>query len=79
MSHLFFVKIPKLRMGSTRTGSLELTPGRNDAWKTAHGRLYADWSVRLSYGISKGVVACQLAKNCSFIRCPIYTYSRLPD
>ena len=63
-------------------GSLSLSPGKNDAWKLATGRLYGDWTVIIVYYASSPhhgpTVTCVLAKNCSFIRCPEYTYARLP-
>eukprot|EP01050_Picozoa_sp_SAG11_P011184 SAG11_NODE_1168_length_5617_cov_20.200254_2_plen_492_part_00 len=64
-------------------GALRLTPGKNDGWKTATGRVYGDWSVEIVYYASNSkhhgpTVMCELAKNCSFIRCPAYTYTRLP-
>ena len=60
-------------------GSLQLMPGRNDGWKTAHGRLFPDWKVQLTYGSELKAVpmTCELSRNCSFIRCPAYVYSRL--
>ena len=64
------------------TGSLALTPGKNDGWKTAKGRLYGDWRIVFEYGTANHArdrgsgLTCTLAKNCSFIRCPVYTYTR---
>lgn len=64
-------------------GSLRLAPGKNDGWKTATGRVYGDWSIEIVYYASNPkhhgpTVMCELARNCSFIRCPAYTYTRLP-
>ena len=64
-------------------GALRLTPGKNDGWKAATGRVYGDWSVEIVYYASNPkhhgpTVMCELARNCSFIRCPAYTYTRLP-
>ena len=53
------------------------------AGKAATGRVYGDWSVEIVYYASNPkhhgpTVMCELARNCSFIRCPAYTYTRLP-
>ena len=63
-------------------GSLSLSPGKNDGWKVATGRVYGDWSMMIVYYASNPkhhgpVVTCELARNCTFIRCPEYTYTRL--
>jgi hypothetical protein len=68
-------------------GSLVLTPGHNDGWRTATGWVASkpdgtpmgEWMVQFFYGAGPrpAAVTCALAPNCSFITCPEYTYSRM--
>ena len=49
----------------------------------AKGRLYGDWQMVFEYGTANDArhrdigLTCTLAKNCSFIRCPVYTHTRV--
>ena len=60
-------------------GALSLKPGRNDAWKSANGRFMSDWSAVFHYGTPPTVttVHCVVDINCSFVKCPDYTYTRI--
>ena len=60
------------------TGNLQLSPGHNDPWKSAHGT-FQGWTAQITYntGPKPVAVACAVNRTCDFIRCPAYTYSRI--